>query len=337
MSHLHLHDVQLKRGARIAHVGGESVVAHLGFEYRLDTTGSRLLRKMQPWLDGHHGSEAIAALTGEPLPAVEQLALALHHNGLLSLRRPEEQERLMSGADFHHYHRKYAEYWLQPVYQHPFWKKVVDGTATRAQVLGFAFEKYHYIEAAHEHMGVAAANASPHMMRHLARHFIEEYRHGDIYRRGLQSLFADEVILEAAPLPSTRALVNFLSEAAATHSFGYYAANEVLQMTENTDADAPDHDAVQTFYEAMRRHYPYTDKLIESFIVHTRLDQSLGHDNVFAEMCRDVPPMTAREVEAVMNLTREVTERLMVFMDGIDRFYAAFPQVPRRVHALGAA
>jgi hypothetical protein len=38
-----------------------------------------------------------------------------------------------------------------------------------------------------------------------------------------------------------------------------------------------------------------------------------------------------------MNLTRQVTERLALFMDGIDRFYAAFPQVPRRVHALGAA
>ena len=59
---------------------------------------------------------------------------------------------------------------------------------------------------------IAAANATPEMMPHLARHFIEEYNHGDIYRKGLRSLFPDDVVLRAQPLPSTRALVNFLSE-----------------------------------------------------------------------------------------------------------------------------
>ena len=60
-------------------------------------------------------------------------------------------------------------------------------------MIGFAFEKYHYIEGAYEHMAIAAANATPEMMPHLARHFIEEYTHGDIYRKGLRSLFPDDV------------------------------------------------------------------------------------------------------------------------------------------------
>ncbi len=333
---LQLQDIRLKRDARISATDGEGVVTHLGYEYRLDHAGSRVLRKMQPWLTGGYDSATIAANIGEPVPVVEQLALSLHKTGVLALRHPDEQAPLMSGEEFYRYHRKYAEYWLQPVYAHPFWMKVVEGRATRAQVIGFAFEKYHYIEGAHEHMGIAAANARPEMMKHLARHFIEEYRHGDIYRRGLQSLFADDVVLEAPPLPTTRALVNFLSEAAATDSFGYYAANEFLQMTENSDGSDADN-AVNDFYDAMRRHYPYTEKLIESFIIHTKLDQNLGHDDVFAQMCRDVPPLTAREVQSVMNLTRSLAERLMVFLDGIDRFYAAFPQMPRRVYALGAA
>ncbi len=48
---------------------------------------------------------------------------------------------------------------------------------------------------------IAAANATPEMMPHLARHFIEEYNHGDIYRKGLRSLFPDDVVLRAQPLP----------------------------------------------------------------------------------------------------------------------------------------
>jgi len=39
-----------------------------------------------------------------------------------------------------------ATYWLTAVYEHPLWEKITSGRATRAQVLGFAFEKYHYIE-----------------------------------------------------------------------------------------------------------------------------------------------------------------------------------------------
>ena len=89
-------------------------------------------------------------------------------------------------------------HWLQPIYDHPLWEKIVTGKATRAQVLGFAFEKYHYIEGAFEHMAIAAANATPEMMPHLARHFIEEYNHGDIYRKGLRSLFPDDTVLRRA-------------------------------------------------------------------------------------------------------------------------------------------
>jgi pyrroloquinoline quinone (PQQ) biosynthesis protein C len=241
----------------------------------------------------------------------------------------------MSGIEFHAYHRKYAQRWLQPVHEHPFWARVAGGHATRSQVIGFAFEKYHYIEAAHEHMGLAAAHAAPHLQKHLTRHFIENYRHGDIYRRGLQSLYSDEAILHACPLPTTRALVNFLNEAAIADSFGYYAANEALQMAENMGEGDGNARRVEYFHAALRRHYPFTDKLVDAFVVHTTLDQNLGHD-VFAQMCRDVPTLTVCEVQRAMNFTREVTERLVTFMDGIDRWYAAFPELPRRVQPLGA-
>ena len=65
----------------------------------------------------------------------------------------------MSGLEFYDLHRKYSAYWLRPVYEHPLWDKMTNGTASRAQVIGLAFEKYHDIEGAHEHMAVAAANS----------------------------------------------------------------------------------------------------------------------------------------------------------------------------------
>ncbi len=99
-------------------------------------------------------------------------------------------------------------------------------------------------------------------------------------------------------------------------------------MTENT-GDEKAGNAVDDFYAAMRKHYPYTDKLIDSFIAHTKADQHLGHADAFLLMCKAVPPLSEVEVNDALNVARNMAEHLLLFMDGIERFYASFPAVPR--------
>ena len=317
----------LKRTAKVTQQTGDKLaIAYLGEEVTLSGSAAQLFGKMLPYLDGNTDVGNIAERIGASPRQVQSLSEQLGKTGLLSFKDPSGTT--ITGEQFYELHRRYVNEWLQPIYNHPFWERVVTGKASRAQVLGFAFEKYHYIEGAYEHMAIAAANATPEMMPHLARHFIEEYNHGDIYRKGLRSLFPDETVLRSQPLPSTRALVNFLSESAAKNSFGYYAGNELLQMTENT-GDAGDSSSIDDFYAAMRKHYPYTDKIIDAFIAHTNADQKLGHENVFLEMCQSVPPLTGAEVDAALNIVRSMAEHLYLFMDGIDTFYARFPTIPR--------
>ena len=292
--------------------------------------GAELFTKTAEYFDGSTSLHTISEKTNETASKIQVLIGQLQSTGVLEIMPfiAKEDSFRMTGPEFYELHRKFAEFWLRPVYEHPFWDKVSTGTASRAQVIGFAFEKYHYIEGAHEHMAVAAANATPEMMPHLARHFIEEYTHGDIYRKGLMSLFPDDLVLNSQPLPSTRALVNFLSETAARNSFAYYAGNEVLQMTENTNEKGTSQ-SINDFYADMKKHYPYTDKLIDSFIAHTRMDQKLGHDNVFVEMCNSIPSMTRHEVKDAMNVAKSITEHLLLFIDGIDVFYATHDELPR--------
>lgn len=320
----------LKRTAKVSNRDGNAVIRYLEEEVILEGAGAELFNKLAPFLDGKNSIGMIAERVGEKPMRVEAFLDQLRKAGILALKSPEGSVDTfsMTGLEFYELHRKHSQFWLQPVYAHPLWEKMTSGKANRAQIIGFAFEKYHYIEGAHEHMGIAAANATPEMMPHLARHFIEEYSHGDIYRKGLRSLFPDELVLYSQPLPSTRALVNFLSETAARSSFAYYAGNEVLQMTENTSDDAHSQ-SIDDFYAAMRRHYPYTDKLIDSFIAHTKADQKLGHDNVFMEMCESIPPMNRREVTDAMNVAKSMAEHLLLFMDGIDVWYGANELVPR--------
>lgn len=274
--------------------------------------------------------QEIARDSGQSERRIRSMLSVLGSHDLLA--RQPDANGTMTGLQFYEYHRKFCRHWLKEIYEHPFWDKVMQGTATAAQILGFAFEKYHYIEGAHEHMGLAAANASREMMPHLARHFCEEYTHGDIYRKGLAHLFDDEVILNSQPLPSTRALLNFLNEAAAQDSFAYYAANEFLQMTENEDDDDAEWnstEAISGFYAGMTKNYPYTQPLVDAFIKHTQLDQHLEHEGAFLAMCKDIPPLTMGEVQNIMETTRSLVDVLKLFMDGIDVFYQHFPDMPR--------
>jgi pyrroloquinoline quinone (PQQ) biosynthesis protein C len=318
----------LKRSATIARQNGHVVIRHLSDEVTLEGAAAQLFAKIESQLDGNTSIAAIAERVAEKPARLRALAEQLAKTGVVAFLSAKDDGKLMTGLEFHRLHRQNCLYWLEPVYAHPLWDKIVTGKASRAQVIGFAFEKYHYIEAAFEHMGLAAANASPEMMPHLARHFIEEYTHGDIYRKGLRSLFPDELILHSQPLPSTRALVNYLSESAQRSSFAYYSGNELLQLTENTE-DERDGGAINEFYDAMNKHYPYTNKLIDSFIAHTKADQKLGHADAFLLMCQSVPPLTRREVNDALNVAKNMAEHLVLFMDGIDTFYAHFPAVPR--------
>jgi pyrroloquinoline quinone (PQQ) biosynthesis protein C len=326
----------LRRNARVSQLEDCVVIQYLQDEITLHGSAAQLFGKLVVHLDGKSAVEHIAAEVREEPRRVALLLEQLNRSGVVTLLAGTgEDPTAISGAAFYQMHRKYCENWLRPVYDHPLWEKITSGRASRAQVLGFAFEKYHYIEGAYEHMSIAAANATPEMMPHLARHFIEEYTHGDIYRVGLRSLFRDEVILASQPLPSTRALINFLSESAARSSFSYYAGNELLQMTENT-GEASASGAVNDFYGAMRTHYPYTAKVIDSFIAHTHADQKLGHESVFEEMCKSVPPLSRAQVNDALETVRSMAEHLLLFMDGIDVAYERLCSVPRLACSLSS-
>jgi pyrroloquinoline quinone (PQQ) biosynthesis protein C len=322
----------LRRSASVHRGDGRLVIQHLSKEVTLEGPAAALFDRLLPLLDGETSLGTLAEKIEERPDKLARLTQQLGDAGVLAFRTEDDGSR-MSGAEFYRLHKDRCVHWLRPIYEHPLWESIVDGSASRAQVLGFAFEKYHYIEGAYEHMAIAAANATPEMMPHLARHFIEEYNHGDIYRKGLQSLFPDEVVLTALPLPSTRALVNFLSESAQRSSFAYYAGNELLQLTENTGEDDAGQ-AVTAFYDGMKKHYPWTERLINSFLAHTHADQKLGHDDVFQQMCASIPPLTRQEVRDALEVTRSMAEHLRLFMDGIEVFYQRFPNIPRTAATL---
>ena len=185
----------LKRSATVARQNGHVVIRHMRDEVTLEGAAAQLFDKMRAAARRQdRASSAIAEKVVREARAAAGARRAARRRPACSRSCRQGRRRAHDGRGvLRAPPRALRATGSQPVYDHPLWEKIVTGKASRAQVLGFAFEKYHYIEAAFEHMGIAAANATPEMMPHLARHFIEEYTHGDIYRKGLRSLFPDDV------------------------------------------------------------------------------------------------------------------------------------------------
>lgn len=250
----------------------------------------------------------------------KSLSVALADHGFIRSENVFRETTTIDALDFYQKHKEFAMSLLEEVYDHKIWTDLVSEESDRSLILGFALEKYHYIEGAHEHMAYAAANSTTKMMPHLARHFIEEYTHGDIYKYGLSSFFSPEQIEKSTPLPTTRSLINILNEFAMENSFCYYAANEVLQLTENVDSE--DEGEIGDFYNLLIENNKWAEPLVKSFRAHTTLDQNLGHEESFLEMCRSEKTLSLETANLAFSNTRKIVEHLKIFLDGISNFYS---------------
>ena len=250
----------------------------------------------------------------------KSLRLALSDYKFLRSHEVPDKDETIDAIEFYEKHKKFATTLLNDVYEHEIWKRLVSKSADRSLIMGFALEKYHYIEAAHEHMAYAAANSTSTMMPHLAKHFVEEYTHGDIYRYGLSSYYSVDQITNSTPLSTTRSLINTLNEFAMSDSFCYYAANEVLQLTENVDSE--DEGEVGDFYDLLIENNDWVEPLIKSFRAHTALDQNLGHEDSFLDMCKTEKIISISTANRALSNTRKIVEHLTIFLDGILDYYS---------------
>jgi len=91
---------------------------------------------------------------------------------------------------------------------------------------------------------------------------------------------------------------------------------------------------VETFYQAIERNYALPPAVCKAMRAHTKQDQSLGHRDVFAEMCAklgEVPPPLA---EKYLQATKQIADHLEYFLDGILTYYTKYPYVPRPAASL---
>jgi pyrroloquinoline quinone (PQQ) biosynthesis protein C len=224
-----------------------------------------------------------------------------------------------------------CEAWAEEIFARPLWDTLLSGRASPALVLGWGVEFYHYVEAANEHMAMATAHCrdDSEMRQWLAAHYAEEYDHSSMFLAGLAESGLDrEQVTAAPPLASTRALVNYLNELAISDVVGYTGVFGVMQ----SPRIGRTRENVDRLYDHLAALYGFARPFLESVRRHAAADLALGHAQLVLErlVARNGTP-AANERARIVRAARDVTERFVMFFDGIEEYYgSAAAELPRR-------
>lgn len=248
---------------------------------------------------------------------------ALDEEGLvLQVRKVEDAER----GDLSEALSSEARFYARMIFEQPFWIKLLAGRLSQAQVIGWGIEFYHFVEAANTYMPLGIAHARGHrgVIKELAKHYVEEMDHGQIFLDGLSECGLDSISIQnSPPLPHTAALINLLSELAIEGEVTYSASFAVMQpgLSQAT------HASVNSFYADLSSLYPTAAPMFNAFRRHALLDVDLGHeDNALRKLCEKPEGLSLSERDRASWAIRAVSEAFIQFFEGILNYYTMSSQ-----------
>lgn len=310
-------------------LGKDSVVAGADdHEYVFEGDDVRVLAAVKHRLDGSASIATLARDGDVPADLLITMLSALAEDGLVLDARPVLEARSTEG--FLDGFRRMCDFWAKEWQRTPFWRVMRSGDAPRSVVLGWGVEFYHYVESANDHMAAAVAYCrTDHVIRGwLAKHYVEEHDHSRHFVDGLATCgLSPDDVRAAPPLPSTAALINYLTEIATTDFVAY--AGTFAAMRSRLP---PQPGQLDRFYDGMIRLYPFAQALLEKIRAHAREDVELDHheliiDRILRERLTITPDLATRIVRAA----RGLIEHFVLYFDGILDFYAqAKAPLPRR-------
>ncbi len=268
----------------------------------------------------------IAAALGMDAAKLARFAARLAESGLLYRRA--DVPRAVSGEAFYHEHfAPVLDAWLGEAFSHPFWERMSSGRGSARLYTGWTLELYHYTRNANRHMPLSAAHARDKAVKLLrARHYTEEWNHYHYFAKALRHLGLDAEAIEASvPLAMTLALSNFMRQAAREDVLAYSVCSAVLEgTTASRRAYDPYHEQVVALYGVPR-------EAVKPIYDHLDLDVQYQHGNLFLEILRAVPEITAARGARILEYGHQLVEHVWMWTESIERYYEDERNpVPRR-------
>lgn len=326
--------VCLGRHVEIRHQPGQLQLLAGGHELEFD--GSVRLLEVLAGVRRRDSARSLAISHALPVDVLVACLNDLNEAGML-VRLSAEIDTVDVDEYLHILHRN-CEIRARESLASDFWKIVLAGEGSDELITGWGIEFYHFVGRSNEYMplGVAQANLPPGLRLEMARHCVEESDHGRILLAGLQQLgIPPRAILRAPPLPTTDALVNFLTELASSDTYAYLATFAVMQQYR----DRPDVSNYVAFRDQLKDLYPTLAPLFEAIHAHSAIDDELDHDQtVFDVVVRAGGMPSQQQRRSIATGTRRFSDTFNEFFNGILYFYgsprSASPRRPLRYEHL---
>ena len=295
--------------------------------YRYTGRAAELMRQLLPKLHGQVDAQGLGQTIGCDLADLWRLFGPIVEDRYLSnispiVRAADGEEQLEAYFEL-------CDHWAKEIFSRPFWTTLLDGTAPANQVLGWGIEFYHRTVGADEHNELSVRYCSNEDIRSaLTEHFHEEMGHGEMFLDGLQACgFHRASVPKSAPLPSTRALIEYMNHLAKTDSIGYLGCYGVLHSPRVGQTA----EAVAKQFAGFMALYPYARGLIGKICEHALLDVQLGHDQIHLEhYIRDHGALDAKNALTVIGAAHGMVSVFCRFFDGIFSYYRSpGAQLPR--------
>lgn len=216
---------------------------------------------------------AIAALSQVPKLVVSQVVKELHAVGALSIPSRSLPE-YFEPQQFALLCRKRFAVWKRHLFSHPLWIGLSDGTLSHEVFVGWVLETWFFIDGVLDRLPMAIAHTEHRGMRQVfMKHFAEEWDHAHFFTRALDRLgisAADRAVTRS--LPSTRAIQDWLRNAARRDPLRYAVCSGFLESTGNDRAVA------REFFRNITSHYDCNgNHAVQPLADHVSLDEDYGH------------------------------------------------------------
>ncbi len=298
--------------------------------YTFKGPSAETLQQSYSSLDGMNTIDEIVANTAADKTVLYALLDYLSNENLvIDIQAPQTQG--LSGRQLVNIILKEAVFWRQHIHAQPCWQQMSKGQLSDRQILGWGIEFYHYVEAANEYMasGVAFCRESIDIRQKLARQYADEADHGIIFLNGLVADgLKGEHLMVAPPLPSTRALINFLIEASIDSTLVYSVVFALMQ----SDGEKMNATDLTDYYYGLGKTYPKAKGMFDAFLKHALIDAQLAHQtSLFEDIYATDEIMSVREANSVVDTVRTLKNYFILFYEGMFNYYAEEDsQLPRR-------
>ncbi len=326
-------DLSARRVYQVRSLAGGAVELLLSDRaVELGASEAAYYRRIVEWLPSREAAEAsdpgaaLDAAAGFDAPTRQHVLAQLVDAGVLY--RKGELPSELSGEELHRdWFARLLPSWLDQAFSHPFWERMTSGRGSARLFAGWLFELYHYTRNANRHMPLSCAHTREKAVKGLrAKHYAEEWNHYHYFMKSLKALgWREADVSQSVPLPMTLALSNFMRQAAREDVLAYSICSAVLEGT------TTDRGTYNPYYARCAELYAIPKEAIQPIYAHLDLDVQYQHSDLFLDICRTIPRLTAERAARVLDYGHQLAEHIWLWTENIERYYGDDDKpMPRR-------